>query len=349
MHRSGQTFSPGGNGRYLASSASTAHGVLTASGPYTGIAAVKRAPPSSRSSRRGAGPAKRPLPTARLAHQPAAHWGPPIPIIYCPEHGAVAVPDEQLPVLLPVLEDYRRRGPGVAAASNPEFVQHDLPRLRQPARRETDVSDNFLYSAWYFLRYPSSDDEHAALGSGADAQVAAGGQLHRRGGAQRRHCCTRASSRWRCTTWASCRSRSRSSTSARMADHMKDGEDQQEPRNVVNPDDYLETYRGRCAAAPLMFMGPYEGAAISATAASAASCASWIASGAWTGRIDHIGRRNHRGERERWRRGRQRGRRLSGMPLHHSLHLCLSGLCLVSLCPLLSSVYLRGFILWLCS
>jgi leucyl-tRNA synthetase len=88
------------------------------------------------------------------------YWGPPIPIIYCPEHGAVPVPEEDLPVVLPYVENYRPTGTGVSPlASVSEFVETTCPICGKPARRETDVSDNFLDSAWYFLRYPSSDDE----------------------------------------------------------------------------------------------------------------------------------------------------------------------------------------------
>jgi leucyl-tRNA synthetase len=91
------------------------------------------------------------------------YWGPPIPIIYCPEHGAVPVPEDQLPVVLPYIEDFRPKGTGVAPlASDPSFVQTTCPICGGPARRETDVSDNFLDSAWYYLRYPSSNDDSEA-------------------------------------------------------------------------------------------------------------------------------------------------------------------------------------------
>src|SRR6266566_5577724 len=88
------------------------------------------------------------------------YWGPPIPIIYCPEHGAVPVPEDQLPVLLPDIKEWMPTGTGVSPlAAIDSFVNTTCPICGKPARRETDVSDNFLDSAWYFLRYPSNNDE----------------------------------------------------------------------------------------------------------------------------------------------------------------------------------------------
>jgi leucyl-tRNA synthetase len=91
------------------------------------------------------------------------YWGPPIPIIYCPQHGAVAVPDDQLPVRLPDLADYQPTGTGDSPLARVEsFVHTTCPICGQPATRDTDVMDNFLDSAWYYLRYPSSDDQSHA-------------------------------------------------------------------------------------------------------------------------------------------------------------------------------------------
>ncbi len=92
------------------------------------------------------------------------YWGPPIPIIHCQGScGAVAVPEEQLPVLLPDVDDFRPSGTGVSPlAACDEFVHTTCPKCGGAGRRETDVSDTFVDSAWYFLRYPSADKPDVA-------------------------------------------------------------------------------------------------------------------------------------------------------------------------------------------
>jgi leucyl-tRNA synthetase len=84
------------------------------------------------------------------------YWGPPIPIIYCDECGTVPVPESDLPVLLPFVENYKPDESGVSPLARVEsWYRIPCPQCGGEARRETDVSDTFLDSAWYFLRYPS--------------------------------------------------------------------------------------------------------------------------------------------------------------------------------------------------
>jgi leucyl-tRNA synthetase len=80
------------------------------------------------------------------------YWGAPIPIIHCPDCGVVPVPDESLPVVLPINIDFPKNG----RSPLPDlkwWVEVECPKCGKPARRDTDTMDTFVESSWYFDRY----------------------------------------------------------------------------------------------------------------------------------------------------------------------------------------------------
>lgn len=83
------------------------------------------------------------------------YWGAPIPIIFCDDCGEVPVPEADLPVVHPHIEDYVPKGKSPLANAE-DFVNVDCPTCGKPAKREVDTMDTFVCSSWYFLRYPDS-------------------------------------------------------------------------------------------------------------------------------------------------------------------------------------------------
>ena len=88
------------------------------------------------------------------------YWGCPIPMVNCPECGLVPVAEENLPVMLPDVEDFLPKGQSPLAASE-EFVNVECPQCGGPARRETDTLDTFVDSSWYYLRYCDAGNTEA--------------------------------------------------------------------------------------------------------------------------------------------------------------------------------------------
>jgi leucyl-tRNA synthetase len=93
------------------------------------------------------------------------YWGCPIPLIHCPKCGEVAVPDSQLPVVLP--EHLVPDGSGNPLAKTPSFHDCSCPQCGGAARRETDTMDTFVDSSWYYARYACPDNDAAMV----DARV----------------------------------------------------------------------------------------------------------------------------------------------------------------------------------
>ena len=88
------------------------------------------------------------------------YWGCPIPMMTCPDCGLVPVPEEDLPVLHPDVEDYSPKGKSPLAAVD-EFVNVECPSCGGPAQRETDTMDTFVDSSWYFMRYCDAHNDDA--------------------------------------------------------------------------------------------------------------------------------------------------------------------------------------------
>ncbi|MBE5924985.1 MAG: leucine--tRNA ligase [Lachnospiraceae bacterium] len=92
------------------------------------------------------------------------YWGEPIPIVHCPDCGAVAVPEDQLPVLLPDVEKYEPTGTGESPlAAIDSWVNTTCPKCGKPAKRETNTMPQWAGSSWYFLRYVDSKNDKALV------------------------------------------------------------------------------------------------------------------------------------------------------------------------------------------
>src|SRR5215475_6800732 len=188
------------------------------------------------------------------------YWGPPIPIVYCEACGTVPVPETDLPVELPRLEDYTPDESGVSPLARVEtWYRVPCPRCGRLARRETDVSDTFLDSAWYFLRYPSTGFDDVPFDVSMTAKWLPvtsyiGGNEHA--------VLHLLYSRFVTMVLHDAGRISFAEPFTKFRAHgmiIRDGAKMSKSRgNVVNPDEYIEKWGADTFRTYLMFLGPYE-------------------------------------------------------------------------------------------
>ena len=133
----------------------TGDGVLQNSGQFDGVdSAEARDLIIQHLERENKGKAKTTYKIRDWSVSRQRYWGAPIPIIHCPDHGAVLVPDEKLPVVLPEIEDYKPTGDGRSAlARATDWLKAPCPTCGKEGERETDTLDTYICSSWYELRY----------------------------------------------------------------------------------------------------------------------------------------------------------------------------------------------------
>ncbi|MBW2621547.1 MAG: leucine--tRNA ligase, partial [Deltaproteobacteria bacterium] len=187
------------------------------------------------------------------------YWGPPIPMIYCDTCGIRPVPEKDLPVVLPYIEDYKPDGTGASPLKRfDDFYITTCPKCGGSAHRETDVSDNFLCSAWYFYRYPSTkfsdrafDPELTKKWLPVDLYV--GGNEHA--------VLHLLYSRFLCMAFNQIGLVDFEEPFKKFVAHgiiTKDGGKMSKSKgNVVNPNEYIKTYGTDTFRVYLMFMGDY--------------------------------------------------------------------------------------------
>jgi leucyl-tRNA synthetase len=140
-------------------------GMLINSGPYSGLDcadAIKKM--SEFAEKNGFGKATITYRLKDWGISRQRYWGTPIPMVYCEKDGIVAVPEKDLPVILPEAVDIAH-AVGSPLGGLPDFVNATCPRCGGPARRETDTMDTFVDSSWYFYRYTDAHNDHAPFDS----------------------------------------------------------------------------------------------------------------------------------------------------------------------------------------
>ena len=188
------------------------------------------------------------------------YWGPPIPFIYCDKCGVVPVPESDLPVKLPIVEDFQPDDSGISPLARVEsWYRVKCPSCGGQGRRETDVSDTFLDSSWYYLRYPSARRDDVAFDPvltdkwlPVDSYI--GGNEHA--------VLHLLYSRFVTMVLHDAGMLPFDEPFVKFRAHgtiVRDGVKMSKSRgNVVNPDEYIEEWGADAFRTYLMFLGPYE-------------------------------------------------------------------------------------------
>jgi leucyl-tRNA synthetase len=188
------------------------------------------------------------------------YWGPPIPIIYCDQCGVVPVPEKDLPVLLPDIDDFKPDDTGISPLARVEtWYRVPCPQCGGQARRETDVSDTFLDSAWYFLRYPSSDVEERPFDPSTTRKWL---PVNSYIGGNEHAVLHLLYSRFVTMVLHDAGHLEFDEPFTKFRAHgmiIREGAKMSKSRgNVVNPDEYIERWGADAFRTYLMFLGPYE-------------------------------------------------------------------------------------------
>lgn len=186
------------------------------------------------------------------------YWGAPIPIIYCESCGEVPVPEADLPVVHPHVEDYVPKGKSPLATVE-DFVNTTCPSCQGPATREVDTMDTFVCSSWYFLRYPDAlNSEKAWEKAKTDAWMPVDMYI----GGPEHACMHLLYARFIHQAMHDLGHVSTKEPFKRLVHQgmvTKDGAKMSKSKgNVVSPDDFVGQYGSDVFRMYLMFMGPFE-------------------------------------------------------------------------------------------
>jgi leucyl-tRNA synthetase len=190
------------------------------------------------------------------------YWGEPIPVVHCKKCGIVPLPEDQLPLELPVVKSYEPTDTGESPLANiDEWVNTECPNCKGPAKRETDTMPNWAGSSWYFLRY--TDPKNSDKLADKDKLKYWMPVDHYEGGAEHVTLHLLYSRFWHKFLYDIDVVPTKEPYQKRTIHGNVLGEDgakmSKSVGNVINPDEIIEKYGADVVRGYMMFMGPYEG------------------------------------------------------------------------------------------